>query len=148
VPARWIAAGVALHAVAAGLFLASALSTDAVRTRNAGRNAAALELAPEAPGVAVTGSASHATPLAPARVPAAEVQAEIELEGRVQAATSALVATLATDEYEEARWLAETRALAEALGDEARPMLEAVLADPERPVEEHVAASELLAALR
>lgn len=150
VPGRWIVAGIALHVLAAALFLSNTLSSNPVR----GRPTATARPGPmeERP------VAEHAVPLAPAappqatpgaapRQPAPEVRAQAELEALVERATTTLVQALDTPEYENESWLEAVRAQAHTLGAEARPVLEALLANDEHPVEVHIAASELLAAL-
>jgi hypothetical protein len=149
VPGRWILAGLAAHALAAGLFLTNTLSSNpseapteppelAASLDTAAPDPARTEPAPE--------TARTSDPAA-GRESAPEARAEAALEARVRSTTAALVQTFAAQAYADEGWLAEVREQAHALGAEAVPALEAVLADDSRSVEEHVVASELLAAL-
>ncbi len=142
VPGRWIVAGLALHALAAALFLSSTLSSNPERAR---KPADAARPAPD--GRRETGLVPAAPQETARRQPAREPSPQRALEERVQQATTALVQALDTSAYEDQRWLETVREHARALGADARPMLEALLADGEGPVALHVAASELLAAL-
>ena len=69
------------------------------------------------------------------------------LRTEVQSATATLARSLESPDFEQTLWQTAVASQAEALGDEALPALRALLADDERSVEEHVAASELVAAL-
>ncbi len=149
VPGRWILAGLAAHALAAGLFLTNTLSSNPNEApAEAPRRAASLEAAPHAPAPRDPARETTTTSKPAARRESApEARAEAALEARVQSTTAALVQTFAAQAYADESWLAEVREQAHALGAEAVPVLEAVLADDSRSVEEHVVASELLAAL-
>ena len=70
-----------------------------------------------------------------------------ELDSRVDAATGELVAELRAPGFEAERFRAEVARLAAELGPNAVPALRARLEDDTRSVEEHVAATELVALL-
>jgi hypothetical protein len=74
--------------------------------------------------------------------------AERDQDERVRGATETLARALQSLAFEEEAWRAAVAGEARLLGREALPALRALLADETRSPEEHVAASELVAALR
>lgn len=134
---RWLVLGLAIHGLAAVLVLTNVLCSSAERRAVRVSTPAAVE--PEAHTTRIVG------PAAPAN--RREESGQSELQARATSAAAALAQVLEGAEFEDERWRAEVAARARALGAEAIPALRALLADEQRSVEEHVAATELVAAL-
>lgn len=137
---RWIALGLSASALAAVLLLTHYLSASPER------GAATMSPAP---------ATARAAPVAPAesgpqssRREPMRAAAPDALEARVRTLAEALAQAMEAPEFEDTRWRAEVAGRARTLGHDALPALEALLADDSRSVEEHVAATELVAALK
>jgi hypothetical protein len=144
-PTRWILVLLGLASLGG---LAGWLGSSDVRVEHAHARGSPGACAPEiasSPSIPVP-------PTRPERQPASSPTAR-EDGGRnarraeVESATMALARSLESPDYEESLWRSAIARTAEYLGDDALPELRAVLADDERSVEEHVAASELVARL-
>lgn len=136
---RWLMLGLSAHGLAAVLLLTNVLSSSSERVQTPAHQA-------PAPAVVPAGSPAPSVARPAQREP---MRAEPDaLAERVRDTAEALAKALEAPEYEDVRWRADVRDHARVLGPGALPALEALLADATRPVEEHVAASELVAALR
>lgn len=135
---RWLLLALSVTALATALVMLNVLGS---RTGRAASAEAAARLTPERASAAVP-AVSRAT-----SAQGREDASPSELRTRVTSATEALVQALESPDYETERWQIAVADRARALGQDALPALRALLADEERSVEEHVAATELVAAL-
>jgi hypothetical protein len=133
---RWLVLGLTLHGFAAVLVLTNVLCSSS--ERRPAPPAATVPAGPRAPA----GISDLAAPRAQR-----EDASPSELRQRATDATEALAIALEDPEWEDARWRTAVEESARGLGSEALPALRALLADRERSVEQHVAATELVAAL-
>lgn len=130
----WLGLGLALHCLAVALVAPRVLHT---------RRAAVAAPAATPPEARPTPSVGRA-PEPGQR----EDASRAELRTQVGSVTAALAEALESPDYEAEPWRAAVAERARTLGSEALPVLRAVLADEQRSVEEHVAATELVAALQ
>jgi hypothetical protein len=133
---RWLVLGLALHAVAATVLTTNALCSSAERAAPARAPARAAPSQTALPDLAGTASAGRS-----------EDADRKALRARVTGVTEALARALESEDYEDVRWRADVAEEARGLGKDALPALRALLAEEQRSVEEHAAATELVAAL-
>jgi len=144
--ARWLAFVLALFGLAAVLLLSAALyAADPRGAARARRDSIALATAPEPGGAQAPVSSTDPIRRSQREPARGEDPAHMAL---VHGATEALAQILKSAAFEETLWRVQVDTAARGLGPEALPALRAVLADDARSPEEHVAASELVAALR
>lgn len=142
--ARWLAVVLALFGLAAAQCLAIALS--AGRARGSASATARATAAGPAQALDAAGLLDTGEPEGTRREPMRELDGE--RGERARGATETLARALESPAFEEASWRAAVENEARTLGTDALPALQALLADESRSPEEHVAASELVAALR
>ncbi|HEX6884573.1 MAG TPA: hypothetical protein VF530_14445 [Planctomycetota bacterium] len=135
----WLRLGLALHLLAVALVAPRILQP---RRAPAAEGAGAPSV-PSEPADRPAVSAGRA-----AEAGRREDASHAELRTRVGSATAALAEALESPDYAAEPWRAAVAERARTLGSEALPALLALLADEQRSVEEHVAATELAAALR
>lgn len=143
-PARLVALGLAAHAVAAGILFSSVLSSTPAEEAEAPPPPAAVPAAP----------ADETAMLVPARAPEAlpeerVTRSELPAPRREPAerAATTLAQVLHDPAAEDDLWADSVAFHARTLDAGDAQALQAILADATRPVEEHIAASELLDAL-
>ena len=146
-PARLVALGLAAHALAAGILFSSVLSSTPAEEAEAPPPPAAAPAAAAAP-------ADETAMLVPARAPEAlpeerATRSELPAPRREPAerAATTLAQVLHDPAAEDDLWADSVAYHARTLEAGDAPALQAILADATRPVEEHIAASELLDAL-
>lgn len=141
--ARLLALGLAVHAVAAGLLFTSVLSSAPEEEPEAAPAPAVRQDPPEESARLVPARAPEALP--EERVTRSELAA-VRREPAERAATT-LAQVLHDPAAEDDLWSDSVAFHARTLDAADAPALRAILADAARPVEEHIAASELLDAL-
>jgi len=135
----WLGLGLALHFLAVALVAPRILQTRRAPVRP-GADARETPAQPAAPAATSAGGT--------AKPGQREDASRAELRTRVGSITAALAEALGSPDYQAEFWRAAVAERARTLGTEALPALQAVLADEQRSVEEHVAATELVAALQ
>jgi len=140
---RLVALGLAVHALAAGILFSSVLAS-----------APAEEVEPTPPAAAPLAPVDETARLVPARSPEALPEERVTrselpagIPGPAEQAATTLAQVLHDPAAEDDLWADSVAFHARTLDAGDAPALQAILADASRPVEEHIAASELLDAL-
>jgi hypothetical protein len=146
---RLFVLGLGVHALAIAILLGNLLSSSS-EAETPPAESPAPAAAPE-----LRETASVSEELVPARAPAADEPARVALavvtpadQEQARAAATTLALVLHDPAAEDDLWADSVAAHARQLARHHEPALEAILADASFTVEEHIAASELLDALR